>query len=243
MPKVLEYHRPVSLDEAVSLLALPDAAVLAGGTRINATPFDGQVVAIDIQALGLIGIEAIGASSLRVGAATTLQQVADHPAVPAVLRELARREEPSTLRTLATVGGTVASGGWESELVTGLLAAGAEVTLRTAAGTKTVGLAALLADCELLRGALITEVSLHIDGTFAADRTGRTPGDRAIVLAVARRSAAGAVTVALSGIATTPLVVENLEGLVPPSDFRGTSEYRRHLALVLGARVRTAVAA
>lgn len=243
MPKVLEYHRPASVEEAVGLLAMPDAAVLAGGTRINATPFDGQVVAIDIQSLGLSGIEAIGASRLRLGATTTLQQIADHPAVPAVLRELARREEPSTLRTLATVGGTVASGGWESELLTGLLAAHAEVTLRTAAGTQTVGLAALLADCELLRRALITDVSLHIDGTFAADHTGRTPGDRAIVLAVAHRSAAGAVTVALSGVAATPVVVDSLDGLAPPSDFRGTSEYRNHLARVLGARVRTAVAA
>ena len=45
MPKVLEYHRPASLDEAVSLLALPNAAVLAGGTRINATPFDVSQIA------------------------------------------------------------------------------------------------------------------------------------------------------------------------------------------------------
>lgn len=243
MPKVVDYHRPASVEEAVGLLAQPNTAVLAGGTRVNATPFAGRVVAVDLQSLGLSGIEEVGGGRLRLGATTTLQALADDPRLPVLMRTLARREAPSTMRTLATVGGTIAAGGWESELLTGFLVCDAQVELRTAAGSRTVTLAELLGDCELLRGTLITSVTLATDGTLAAERTGRTPGDQAIVSAIARRSGAGIVAVAASGVAATPLLVTDTTTLVPPSDFRGTSEYRSHLATVLVARVRKAVGA
>ena len=242
MPKVVAYHRPVTVDEAVALLSQPQGTAVAGGTRVNAHPFRFEMVAVDLQSLGLSFIESGGASRIRVGATTTLQQLADDVRVPHVLRELARREEPSTLRTLATVGGTVAAGGWESELVTGLLVCDTQVVLHTAAQTKTVSLDVLLADCDLLRGALITEVSLATDGTLASARTGRTPGDQAIVSAVARRSPSGTVAAA-SGVAPTPVIVSNPATLTPPADFRGSSKYRKHLATVLLARVAQEVSA
>lgn len=243
MPKVVGYHRPATVEEAVGLLAQPNAAVLAGGTRVNATPFGNPLVAVDIQSLDLKGIAATGTDAVRLGAGATLQQLADSELLPALLRELARREAPSTLRTLATVGGTVAAGGWESELLTGLLACEAEVELRSAAGTRTVGLAALLADCELLRSTLIASVTVRVDGVLDADHTARTPGDQAIVSAVARRNAGGSVVVAASGVAATPVIVTDAASLTPPADFRGTTEYRKHLAEVLVARVTKAVSA
>ena len=115
MPKVVGYHRPASIEEAVSLLSQPSACALAGGTRVNATPFAHPVIAVDLQLLGLNTVAPAGDGALRIGATTTLQHLVDDLRVPAVLRELARREEPSTLRTLATIGGTVAAGGSESE--------------------------------------------------------------------------------------------------------------------------------
>lgn len=243
MPKVVEYHRPASVEEAVGLLAQPNTAALAGGTRVNATPFAGRVVAVDLQDLGLAGIAATDDGRLRIGSTTTLQAIADDERVPAALRTLARREAPSTMRTLATIGGTVAAGGWESELLTGLLVCDATVELRTAAGLRTVSLPELLGDCALLSGALITAITLSIDGVFAVERTGRTPGDQAIVSAVARRSGGGQIVVAASGVAATPVLVGSTSALTPPADFRGSTEYRSHLATVLVARVRKAVSA
>lgn len=243
MPKVVGYHRPATVEEAIGLLTQPNAAVLAGGTRVNATPFGNHVVAVDVQALGLNGIEAVDSGVVRIGASATLQSLVDCALLPDVLRELARREAPSTLRTLATVGGTVAAGGWESELLTGLLASNTKVELRSAGGTQTVALDALLADCELLRATLITAITVEVDGTFAVDHTGRTPGDTAIVSAVARRSPSGALTIAASGVAATPVLVTDPAALTPPSDFRGSTEYRAHLASVLVARVTKAVSA
>lgn len=243
MPKVVGYHRPATVEEAVGLLTQPNTAVLAGGTRVNATPFGAQIVAVDVQALGLGGMETVDANTLRIGAATTLQVLAESSSLPEVLRHLARREAPSTLRTLATVGGTVAAGGAESELLTGLLACGCNVELRSAAGSRSVPLADLLADCDLLRGSLITSITVSTDGRLAADHTGRTPGDIAIVSAVARRAADGTVTVAASGVASTPVIVTDPTVLSPAGDFRGTTEYRKHLASVLIARVTKAVSA
>jgi len=237
VPKVVEYHRPSTIDEAIGLLSRPTATVLAGGTLVNATPYTHPVIAVDIQDLGLDGIVELPGARLRVGAATTLQQLADHPSVPPVIRSLAEREATSTMRTLATVGGTVAAGGPESELVTGLLACEAEVTLRSASGPKTIALSDLLADCDHLLSTLIVEISFSTDGTMAAGRTGRTPGDRAIVSAVARRCPDGSVVLALSGVAPTPRQVTPGEDVDPPGDFRGSSEYRKHLATVHSRRV------
>lgn len=243
VPKVVEYHRPSTIEEAVRLLSRPTATVLAGGTLVNATPYTHPVIAVDIQALGLDGITEIPGARIKVGATTTLQQLADHESAPALIRTLAEREATSTLRTLATLGGTVAAGGSESELVTGLLACEAEVTLRSGDGTKTMALSDLLADCDHLLSTLIVEITLATDGTMAAARTGRTPGDRAIVSAVARRRPDGVVVLALSGIAPTPRRVESADAIDPIGDFRGSAEYRKHLARVHTRRVLAEVGA
>ena len=110
-------------------------------------------------------------------------------------------------------------------------------------GSGKSALATVLADCELLRGSLIVSVALATDGTLANDHTARTPGDTPIVSATARRTASGELRVALSGVAATPVVASDASTLSPPSDFRGSIEYRRHLANVLIARVTKAVSA
>jgi CO/xanthine dehydrogenase FAD-binding subunit len=46
----------------------------------------------------------------------------------------------------------------------------------------------------------------------------------------------GTRRLALAGVARRPLLVERVEDLDPPSDFRGSSEYRKELARVLAAR-------
>jgi CO/xanthine dehydrogenase FAD-binding subunit len=150
------------------------------------------------------------------------------------------------MRTLATVGGTVVAGGWESELLAGLLAHDAAVHL-AAPGPGTQPdqrpLAALLADPQTLAGRIITAVDVCTDGRVAVARTGRTPRGTPIVAAVARRDATGTVRVAMSGVAATPVVVDHPAALRPPGDFRGSPGYRAELAAVLHARVTAEVAA
>ncbi len=94
-----------------------------------------------------------------------------------------------------------------------------------------------LAECVGQR--LVTSVSVAVDGQGAIAATGRTPADVPIVAAVARRTGDD-IRLALTGVGPYPLLVDAADptaGLEPPGDFRGSADYRTHLAGVLSARV------
>ncbi len=231
------YYRPLTLDEALELAARADAVVLGGGTVVNAHPGRPRVVAVDLQALDLDGIAA-EAGRLRLGATTRLQDVADSGLVPDVLRELARAEAPNTIRNAATVGGTIGAADPGSPLLTGLLAYGAIVGVARVGSKAQHPLDAVLDDRGLIEGGIITDVTIPLVERAGAHGTGRTPMDSPIVMAVACREAGGTVRVAVSGVATRPVLVdpEQLARLDPRGDFRGSAAYRSHLAGVLVAR-------
>jgi aerobic carbon-monoxide dehydrogenase medium subunit len=234
VPLVAAYFRPPSLDEALSLLTEPNRVPLAGGTVVNGDRDHRRVEVVDLQALGLDGISEDG-ERVRIGATTTLATLAESELLPATFRRIARAEAPSTIRTLATVGGTVAQGDAESVLTAALLICDAHVEL---AGADAVSLAGLLSS-GVPTGSIITAITIDPSGTIADAATGRTPADVPIVAAVARSSATG-VTIALTGMAATPVVVDAdnpTAGLTPPGDFRGSTTYRLELARVLTNRV------
>ena len=222
MTVVSQYHRPATLHDALELLSREGSAVLAGGTGVNAGQRTTAALLVDLQALGLEGVHVTDDGALVVGATTRLS-------------ELARKELPSALRTLATVGGTLVAGGWESALVAGLLACDAVVATVDREGTAELRLAVLLADPDLIAGRIITAVRLNTTGTASVHTTARTTADRPIVACIARHTATG-VRVAMSGVAATPVVVDDVEQLAPPGDFRGSADYRHHLARVLRTR-------
>lgn len=238
---ITQYYRPLTLDDAIALIARPDAVVLAGGTTVNAAPDRAASTAVDLQALDLAGIEVEG-DAVRIGATSCLQDLVDSALIPTVLRDLAQREAPSTIRAMATVGGTIGTADPESELLAGLLAFGTRVTLGRSGSPTEHSLGHLLGDAGLLNGAIITAVTVPTPGRAAADRVARTPMDRPIVMAVAHRDG-DTVRVAMTGVSTVPLVVDldHIDDLDPPPDFRGTSAYRTALAQVLADRVVAAV--
>jgi len=239
---ITQYHRPLTLEEAIALTSRPDAVIIAGGTSVNAHPDRKPVTAVDLQALELSGIDTDGEST-RIGATTRLQDLVDSSLVPAVLRDLARREAPNTIRNASTVGGTIGTADPESELLAGLLAFEAVVTLARSGSTTEHALGGILDNPTLLNGAIMTSVSIPSNGLAAADRTGRTPMDRPIVMAVAHRGHDGSVRLAMTGVAALPIIVDpdQIASLDPPSDFRGSTDYRRSLATVLADRVLTTV--
>lgn len=239
MPLVAAYHRPASLGEALDLLSSPQRVALAGGTTLNADRVPSELEAVDLQGLGLDGISADG-GRVRIGATANLDSVRRCELLPESLRELARAEQPSTLRTLATVGGLVAKASSESLLLAGLLAHEGRVELAGpgGAGSSERTLAELLV-AGLPAGSLITAVTVDPDGSTAYAGTGRTPADVPIVAAYGRRTE-GFVAMALTGVADHPVLVDVFDptaGLDPAGDFRGSREYRLHLAATLTARV------
>ncbi len=241
MAMVAAYRRPSTIEEALVLLEQPGAVVLAGGTRLNGEPTRDPVVMVDLQALELSGVERVGDGALRIGATTTLQQLVDDDDVPVAVRDAARRLEPSTIRAAATVGGCVATAEPASEFLATLLVHDAVVGLAGRDGERTVTLATVLLDLPLLAGRIITAVTIDTTGVTSAARVGRTPADRPIVAAVARRTSDGERRLALTGVAATPVLVTGVDELDPPGDFRGSREYRRALAVTLAARALEAV--
>ncbi len=238
MYRIEAYHRPTSVAEAVGLLAAPDHLALAGGTTVRHDGGARSTEIVDLQALGLDRIaldpDALDRGIVRIEAMVTLQDIADSDAVPDLIRVAARAELPSTLRTLATVGGTIGAGWADSLLLTALLVH--DTSVRFADG-RSAPLPSVLTT-GLDAGELIVAVEAQTSGRTAVARTGRTPSDDPIVAAAAR-TADGGIRLALCGIAHTPELVDvgNVDRLDPPGDFRGSSEYRRHLATVLSARV------
>ncbi|MHB1508755.1 MAG: FAD binding domain-containing protein [Acidimicrobiales bacterium] len=235
MARVLAYHRPGTIDDAVELLQRPGAVPLGGGTQVNSVPITSPIEVVDLQALALDRILPLCTGRLAIGAGVTLQLVAESRDAPQVVREAARRELPSTLRAMATVAGTLVRAEAESEFVAALLAYEATVDFVGPTGATVIDLTELLANPALCKGSLITTVTIETSGVARAERAGRTPADRPIVAAVARR-AEGRLRLALSGVASTPILVADVEALDPPGDFRGSSEYRKALAKVLASR-------
>jgi CO/xanthine dehydrogenase FAD-binding subunit len=241
MPRISAYHRPVDVSEALALLHRPAirSVVMGGGTSVVPARVDVATEVIDLQALGL-GAIVLGAK-LTLGASATLHSVFGSADVPAVLRESARREQPSTLRTLATVGGTIVAGDGESEFLATLLAFDATVTYVNLAGSHERTLDDVLADPSVIHGAIVVSVSLDPSGSAVGSRTGRTPMDSPIVAVVGRTRADGSRAIAASGVARTAVLVADPSTLEPPGDFRGSPEYRRALAVELFGRVTTAL--
>jgi CO/xanthine dehydrogenase FAD-binding subunit len=242
MPKLKAYHRPANLAEALRLLLRSgvNTAIVAGGTYINAHLDDMVDEVIDLQAVGLTEAS-YSDDHLTLGAMVRLQSIVEDSQAPALLREAAQREGPNTLRHAATVGGIVVGASKESELLAALLVFEAEVQIQSIHNSKRLPLTDFLQDVPAaLDGGLVITISLATTGKTASARVGRTPADQPIVAAVARLDPNGQLHLALCGVAVTPVLADphNIKAAInPPGDFRGSSEYRRHMAATLAKRV------
>jgi carbon-monoxide dehydrogenase medium subunit len=235
---ITSYHRPSTLDEALALVATPGTRVIVEGVALTSSVTDEVSAAVDLQSLGLDGIEMSG-ESVVIGSMTTLADLSTSPLVPAIISDLANREAPSTIRTVATVGGTVATNDPESELLAGLLAFDALVTVAQAEVELSHSLESVLDNPQLIEGSIITKISLDPRGAATAHRTGRTPRDRPIVMVVGHRDGDGHIHLAITGVGSHVVALSpgHTGTLEPPSDFRGSSRYRKELVAVLTKRV------
>jgi CO/xanthine dehydrogenase FAD-binding subunit len=236
MYQVVGYHRPASLPQALHLVALHDRVPIAGGVHLRHDGAGTPTEVVDLQAMGLDSVD-VESSSARLGAMVRLQAVVGDHRLPAAIRDAAKAEQPSSLRTLATLGGTIATAFGDSLLLAALLAHDSVVRLVSdAEGERSVSLSTLLAEGRR-PGELITDVIVETSGRSTIARTGRTPCDTPIVGVVARRSEAG-MAFGLCGVAETPIRLgsDQLESLQPIDDHRATSTYRSHLVEVLTGR-------
>ncbi|MBE3590659.1 MAG: FAD binding domain-containing protein [Firmicutes bacterium] len=113
----IDYDRPAALDTVLDVLLREGrrARPLAGGTDLLQLLKDGLLEVehlLDLRALAptLSGIAVGPGGALRIGALTTLAEVAEHPLVRGSFRALAQAAQLSAspqLRNMATIGGNL----------------------------------------------------------------------------------------------------------------------------------------
>ena len=253
----VEYTKPSSLAEALTMLAANDGArALAGGqTLINVMKARAASpdVLVDLNGLDeLKGIELGPDGTLTIGAMATYTDIvgsAESRARP-ILGEVCSTIADVQVRNRGTIGGNLCSNDPTNHLPPLMCAVGAEMTIASESGERSVTARDFFLGVYLTAvgpGELLTKVTIPAgkhDG-FAAI----TLGVDGTCIANAAASVNGSVRVALGCVDAVPVVVEPASAadeavreavrgadLDPPSDVHASSEYRIHLAEVLAVR-------
>lgn len=267
------YERPTDLGEALRLLNRPGYCPLAGGTA--------AVGPVDVETAGLVDLSGLDMQYSRMehdglvlGAMMTLGDLLRLPELlligSGVLGRAVERTGPPTLLARATLGGSIARPDMAPDLVTALLALGAQVTLARLDATGQAVIRETMGVDSYPAGAFIEAVKIPVRPVLTGyERVARMPRDLPAVAVVAAMEQDGEfvqnVRIAAFGAASAPIRLraaeEELEdtapieaviqraaeaamaaAAAPPSDVRGSSEYRRHLVGVLTRRAVEAAA-
>lgn len=206
---IIEYHRPDTIDEVLSLLARkePDTVVLGGGLFLNEVVED-PIAVVDIQSLGLGKIQAKG-KKVILGAGTTLQAILENKKVPRALIRAVKYQETYNRRQIATIGGTLIAATGRSAITAVMLALDAEVELeRQGEKTTKEPLGDFLPLREKqLKGRLMTRVIIPSEIKTEFEYVARSPADLPITAVAVSQWAAGRTRVILGGYGDQPIMV------------------------------------
>ena len=246
---ITEYHRPKSLDEALTLLAQTNTVPLGGGTLLShpstslrAGPSTDSVEVVDLQALGLNSIKKNG-NNLEIGATVTLQQLMENENCPDALKQAIKLEAPLNIRNTATVAGTIVASDGRSTFATALLALDAKLTIVNPK-SEIVNLGDFL---PLRPRGLITSITIPLNIKFAFEFVSRTPADKPIVCAALAQWNSGRTRLALGGYGKSPLLAMDgteADGIETAArnayheakDDWASAEYRQDVAATLAKR-------
>lgn len=243
---ITAYHRPQTLDEALTLLTQPDTLPLGGGTLLS-KPTTDSVQAVDLQLLGLDALTKSG-SSLELGATLTLQTLLESEHCPEALKSALKLEAPLNIRNAATVAGTLVACDGRSTFASILLAMDAKVVVTSRQkGEETINLGDFLPLREQIRGKLITKVVLPANIKLAFDYVSKTPADKPLVCAALAQWNSGRTRLALGGYGKSPMLAmdgteaEGLESAAKnafheATDEWASAEYRMDVASTLAKR-------
>src|SRR2546421_6892860 len=217
-----DYVAPASIDEALAVLAEhgEDAKVLAGGQSLlpilNYRLAKPRVV-VDINGLPLDGVS-VGDGRLKLGALTRHATLEESPEVARdcpLLREAARLIGNVRVRSLGTLGGSLAHADPAAELPMAMVALDARLTLASASGRRTVAAREFFTgylSTALGADELVAAIEMPItEGIgWAVGEFARRAGDFAVVAVAAgvgldRRGRVDDARVALAGGADRPL--------------------------------------
>ena len=202
---ITTYHRPETLDEALTLLTQPDTLPLGGGTLLSKPGAD-SVQVVDLQALGLDSLTKNG-NNIELGATLTLQALLESEHCPAALKSALKLEAPLNIRNAATVAGTLVTCDGRSTFASMLLAMDAKITVSSKQkAEEIINIGDLLPLREQMRGKLITKIVIPLNIKLAFEYVSRTPADTPIVCAALAQWNSGRTRLVLGGYGTSPML-------------------------------------
>lgn len=199
---ITTYHRPQTLDEALTLLSHPNRIPLGGGTLLSKPTAD-SVEVVDLQSLSLNSIKKNG-NNLELGATVTLQQLLESELCPEALKTALKLEAPINIRNAATVAGTLVACDGRSTFATVMLALDAKIDIRSSAEISQVSTIGEF--LPLHPHGLITSITLPLNVKLVFDYVSRTPADKPIVCAALAQWNSGRTRLALGGYGKNPLL-------------------------------------
>ena len=245
---ITAYHRPQTLDEALTLLTQPNRTPLGGGTLLSRSS-TASIEAVDLQGVGLNVVKKRG-NNLEVGATVTLQQLLESEDCPQSLKSALKLEAPLNIRNAATVAGTLIACDGRSTFVSVLLALDTKLELRKLEDSKVETRTANIGEFLPLRdlqGWLITSITIPLNVKLAFDYVSRTPADRPIVCVALVQWNSGRTRLALGGYEGSPLLAMDgteadgagaaaRNAFHEAADEYGSAEYRMDVAATLANR-------
>jgi aerobic carbon-monoxide dehydrogenase medium subunit len=253
IPAPTRYARASNLDDALELLAEPDAKAIAGGQSlipVMKLRIARPSLVVDISRLALRGIEERD-GELHIGPLTTWNDLLGSAALGrpalAAIAECARGIGDLQVRNLGTVGGSVAHADPASDMPAVLLALGARIELRSPVGDREVALGDLLVGpfmTTLGTQELVTDivVSTPERGSGSAYESVEHPASGFALAGAAALVTPSADTVAVTGVGATPFVLpegdprETIAAAEIFGDRYASADYRRELAAVVAER-------
>jgi aerobic carbon-monoxide dehydrogenase medium subunit len=265
IPQEFEYSSPVTLQEALQLIAGGEAKMLAGGMSL--IPMMKLRLAaperlVDLSRVpGLKGVRE-EAGKLYIGAMTTHYEIESSPLVRAkcpLLAEAAASIGDVQVRNMGTIGGSVAHNDPAADYPASLMALQASVKLASASGERTLGLEDFLVDTlttALEPGEMISEVVVptEVEGAGVCYKKMLQPASGFAIVGVAVRIKPPFIRVGVTGLAGKAYRARNVEeayartndaakaaaliadGVDANSDLHASAEYRKQMAVVYGTR-------
>lgn len=244
---IIEYNRPLTIDQALDLLSRPQPKSLPlGGGSVLSRKKDADFAVVDLQALGLDAIQT-QEGQLIIGATARLQAIIDHADTPAWLKKVCLRETGRNLREMSTIAGALMCSDGRSPLATALLAADVYVTAEPAA--KSVSYQQLLPMREGIQQPwLITRLGVGLSLDVACDFIARSPQDLPVLGMAVAKWPSGLLRVTVGGFGAAPLLVYAghdareaeaavVAALKDSDDQWASAEYRQSIAPALLKRL------
>ena len=251
------YHRPRTLDEALTLLTRPDTVPLGGGTLLS-RPTTDPIEVVDLQSLGLDTVKKNG-NNLEIGATVTLQALLEYEHTPEAMKTALKLEASLNIRNSATVAGTLVACDGRSTFAVSFLALDAKVEikafehrdLKDQSLRKTPNLNEQLINLgdflPLRPHGLITSITIPLNVKLAFEYVSRTPADKPIVCAALAKWNSGRTRLALGGYGKSPILgmdgteAEGLETAArnafhEATDDYASAEFRMDVASTLAKR-------